>query len=96
MPTRKRLSPVKEKTTEGKAFKRKYTVKVSKTNPIKLLKMLRPLLTASSYDRRTKPAPRKDGHGIKVKLPVGRKSRKKRKKRKKRKRNKTMRKRRKK
>lgn len=92
MPTRKRLSPVKEKTTEGKAFKRKYTIKVSKTNPIKLLKKLRPLLTASSYDRRTKQAPRKDGHGNKVKLPVGRKSRKKRK----RKRNKTMRKRRKK
>tara|TARA_B100001741_G_C16488810_1_gene568673 strand:+ start:109 stop:393 length:285 start_codon:yes stop_codon:yes gene_type:complete len=94
MPTRKRLSPVKEKSTEGKAFKRKYTVKVSKTNPIKLLKKLRPLLTASSYDRRTKQAPRKDGHGNKVKLPVGRKSRKKRKKRKKR--NKTIRKRRKK
>ena len=42
----------------------------------------------------TKQAPRKDGHGNKVKLPVGRKSRKKRKKRKKR--NKTIRKRRKK
>ena len=40
MPTRKRLSPVKEKTTEGKAFKRKYTIKVTKTNPIKLLKKL--------------------------------------------------------
>uniref|UniRef100_A0A6C0CLZ3 Uncharacterized protein n=1 Tax=viral metagenome TaxID=1070528 RepID=A0A6C0CLZ3_9ZZZZ len=94
MPTRKRLSPVKEKTTEGKAFKRKYTIKVTKTNPIKLLKKLRPLLTASSYDRRTHLAPKNDGHGNRVKLPLGRKSRKKR--RKKRKRNKTIRKRRKK
>jgi hypothetical protein len=91
MTTRKKLSPVKEKSTEGKAFKRKYTIKVTKTNPMKLLKKLRPFLTASSYDRRTKKAPRRDGHGNKTKLPLARKSRKKRNKIKKR--NKTIRKR---
>ena len=96
MPTRKRLSPVKEKSTEGKAFKRKYTIKVTKTNPIKLLKKLRPLLTARSYDARIYLAPKKDGHGNKVKLPLARKSRRKMRKkrsgvgRKRRKRNKTI------
>jgi len=77
MTTRK-LSPIKENSGEKKTFKRKYTVKTSQTDPKALLKKnIKVLLTSSDYDRRTKKAPKIDGHGNKTRLPLGRKSRKK-------------------
>lgn len=86
MTTRKKLSPIKESSGEKKTFKRKYKTTKSKTNPKELLKKnIKVLLTASSFYRRTKKAPRIDGHGDKIKLPLARKSRKKRNKRKSRK-----------
>ncbi|MAR51028.1 MAG: hypothetical protein CML42_07870 [Rhodobacteraceae bacterium] len=79
--TRKKLSPIKERAGEKKTFKRKYKTTKSKTNPRALLKKnIKVLLTASSFYRRTKKAPKTDGHGKKIKLPVvARKSRKKKK-----------------